>query len=239
MTASALVAQEATVASRRARRAALAIGWRIAPMSFVLGVAFGAYAVVAGLPAVATVVMSAAMFAGGAQFAVVSLATAGAGLLAAAATAMLLNGRYVVMGISIAGALRGPWWRRLAESATLNDPSWVAALREDGSVDRTTLLLSAVGQYVAWVGGTWLGALLGPRIGSIEAVGLDAVMPMFFASLLIADLRLRPPSSRQRALTVAIVAGIVALALSPIAPAGVPALAAAGAVLVGRRGGAR
>lgn len=219
------------------RRHALAVGWRIAPISFVFSAAFGAYAVGVGMPAVAALAMSVLMFSGGAQMAMVSLAGAGAGLLPSAATGLLLNARYLLIGASVAPSLRGPWWKRLAAAATLNDPSWIYAVRSDGSVDSTRLLWSSLGQYVGWVAGTVVGVIVGPKIGSIETIGLDTVMPMFFVSLFVADLRTRDGADRRHALRVAAGAAVVALALAPFAPAGVPVLVAVAVVLVlgGRR----
>lgn len=219
------------------RRDALAVGWGIAPISFVFSAAFGAYAVAVGMPAVAALAMSVLMFSGGAQMAMVSLAGAGAGLLPAAVTGLLLNARYLLIGASVAPALPGPWWKRVAAAATLNDPSWIYAVRRDGSVNRTRLLWSSLGQYVGWVAGTVVGVLLGPKIGSIETIGLDTVMPMFFVSLFVADLRARSGAERRRALRIAAGAAAIALALAPFAPAGVPVLVAVAVilVLVGRR----
>lgn len=219
------------------RRAALAMGWRIAPISFVFSAAFGAYAVGVGMPGLAAIAMSVLVFSGGAQMAMVSLVGAGAGLPTAATTGLLLNARYLLIGASVAPALPGRWWRRIAASATLNDPSWIFAVRSDGSVDRTRLLWSSLGQYIGWVAGTVAGVLLGPRIGSVETVGLDTVMPMFFVSLLVADVKVRRHDDRRVALRMAGGAALIALALCPFAPAGVPVLVAVAVILlvVGRR----
>ena len=214
------------------RRAALAMGWRIAPISFVFSAAFGAYAVGVGMPGVAAILMSVLVFSGGAQMAMVSLAGAGAGVATAAATGFLLNARYLLIGASVAPALPGRWWKRVAAAATLNDPSWIFAVRSDGSVDRTRLLWSSLGQYVGWVAGTVVGVLLGPRIGSIETIGLDTVMPMFFVSLLVADLKTRRPDDRRGALRNAGAAALIALLLAPFAPAGVPVLVAVAVILL-------
>ncbi|MFA4929064.1 MAG: AzlC family ABC transporter permease, partial [Patulibacter sp.] len=133
---------------------------------------------------------------------------------------------------SVAPALPGRWWKRVAAAATLNDPSWIFAVRSDGSVDRTRLLWSSLGQYVGWVAGTVVGVLLGPRIGSIETIGLDTVMPMFFVSLLVADLKTRRPDDRRGALRNAGAAALIALLLAPFAPAGVPVLVAVAVILL-------
>ncbi len=64
-----------------------------------------------------------------------------------------------------------------------------------------------------------------------RALGLDAVFPTFFLALLVAEVR------DKARLAAAALGGAVALALVPVAPVGVPVLAAASAALVGLRAG--
>jgi len=84
-----------------------------------------------------------------------------------------------------------------------------------------------VPQLGAWIAGTVVGAAAGGLLGDPEALGLDVVFPAFFLILLAEELRDR------RALTVAVVAGLVALSLVPFTPPGVPVVAACGAALLG------
>jgi predicted branched-subunit amino acid permease len=77
--------------------------------------------------------------------------------------------------------------------------------------------------------GTLAGVLIGDRLGSPEDLGLDALFPAFFLGLLIEEGRTRA------GIVVAIVGAAIALALTPVAPPGVPILAASLAVLVGVR----
>jgi predicted branched-subunit amino acid permease len=97
----------------------------------------------------------------------------------------------------------------------------------DGTFDRAMLFGSTAIQYVSWVGGTVLGALGGGVLGDPERLGLDAVYPAFFAGLLLKELR------DGRAMGVAAAGAVIALALVPFAPAGVPILAASSAALLG------
>ena len=61
---------------------------------------------------VAPVVMSAIVFAGSAQFGSLAVLAAGGGAGAAIAAGVLLNMRYLPMGISIAASTHGGWFRR-------------------------------------------------------------------------------------------------------------------------------
>ena len=68
------------------------------------------------------------------------------------------------------------------------------------------------------------GDLLDP-----EAIGLDAAFPALFLALLAPYLRSR------RALATAVVAAVITLVLLPVAPPGVPIVAASLAALIGLR----
>ncbi len=86
---------------------------------------------------------------------------------------------------------------------------------------------STVPQYAAWVGGTVVGVLGEDLIGDLEKVGLDVVFPAFFLVLLKHEL------GNARAVAVALTAAALALVLVPIAPPGVPVVAACAAALLG------
>jgi predicted branched-subunit amino acid permease len=82
--------------------------------------------------------------------------------------------------------------------------------------------------YPCWVGGTAIGVFAGDLITDPEALGLDAIFPAFFLALLFEELR------RGRfAVAAACIGGAIALALTPVAPAGVPVIAASAAALLG------
>lgn len=188
--------------------------------SLLLGLSFGVLARPLMGP-VATIVMSVVVFAGSAQFAALAVLSAGGGAAAAIVAGMLLNLRFVPMGIAIAPSLRaGPLGRALRGQA-LVDASWALANRGSGRFDVEFLLGSTLAQYPAWVGGTVLGALAGGALGDPRSLGLDAIFPAFFLGLLVVELR------RPRARPVAALGAAVALVLTPFTPAGVPIIAAA------------
>ena len=62
-----------------------------------------------------------------------------------------------------------------------------------------------------------------------QALGLDAMFPAFFVVLLAGEARTRPT------ITAAAAGALIALALMPFTPAGIPVVAAAGAALLGLR----
>jgi branched chain amino acid efflux pump len=193
--------------------------------SLLLGLSFGVLARPLMGP-VATIVMSVIVFAGSAQFAALAVLSAGGGAAAAIVAGMLLNLRFVPMGIAIAPSLRsGPLGRALRGQA-LVDASWALANRGGGRFDIDFLLGSTLAQYPAWVGGTVLGALAGGLIGNPKSLGLDAIFPAFFLGLLAAEAR------RPHARPIAALGAVIALVLTPLTPAGVPIIVAAVAVFV-------
>jgi 4-azaleucine resistance transporter AzlC len=201
--------------------------------AFLLAVSFGVLAepVIGGT---AAVVMSAILFAGSSQFASVAVLAAGGGPAAAIAAGLLLNARYVPMGIALAPSLRGGPLRRAAIGQAMIDFSWAAASRGEGRFDAPFMLGATLPSYPAWVAGTAIGVLAGDVIGDPAALGLDALFPAFFLCLLVEG-ELRPGLPA----LVALLGCLIALALIPFTPAGIPVIAASGAALLGLRGNGR
>ncbi len=193
------------------------------------GISFGLLARAAGMGALPPVVMSATTFAGSAQFAAAGILEAGGAVGAAVAAAVLLNARYGPMGISIAPVFRGPAWRRLLAAQLIVDESWAISGGRDGRFDLGRLIGSGVVLYVAWVGSTAVGALGGAVLGDPDALGLDAAFPALFLALLWPQVR------EGRAVVAALAGAAIALALMPVAPPGVPIIAASLACLAGIR----
>ena len=194
----------------------------------LLATSFGVLARDAGMPAWATVLMSAVVFAGSAQIGALTIIGAGGGLGSALGAATLMNSRFLPIGIAFAPFLRGGPLRRAAEGQTVVDASLaIARDREGTGYDRGLLFGSSAAQYTTWVSGTAVGAVAGSLIGDPERLGLDAIFPAFFLALLIAELR------SGRAQLVAVAGALIALALVPFTPPGVPVLVASVATLIG------
>ncbi len=203
---------------------------RVAPIALtvaVFGVSFGVLARSADMGAAASIVMSATTFAGSAQFAAASVHAAGGGVGAAVVAAVLLNARYAPISVTAAHAFDGSVWRRLVEAQLVVDESWIVARRADGRFDRRVLLGAGMLLYACWVTGTALGAVAGTALADPASLGLDAAFPALFLALLVSQLASR------RALAAAVTGGAIAAALIPVAPPGVPIIAAAAACVVG------
>ncbi len=213
-------------------RAGVRAGLPFAIAGFLVATSFGVLARDVGMPAWGAVLMSAIVFAGSAQIAALSILGAGGGLSSALGTAALMNSRFLPMGIAFAPSLPGRPAFRAAQGQAVVDVSLVVAQDGEGGYDRGLLFGSSAIQYSTWVAGTAVGALAGPVIGDPETIGLDAVYPAFFLALMIGELQ------GGRAKGVAAAGALIALALVPFTPPGIPVLAASLATLIGliRRG---
>jgi 4-azaleucine resistance transporter AzlC len=193
------------------------------------GISFGVVALAAGFSPAAAIVMSATTFGGSAQFAAVSVLESGGTVAAATAAAILLNLRYVPIGVSVAPVMTGdPMWRFLTAQLVV-DESWAIANRGGGRFDRGRLLGAGIVLYLAWLSTTAVGALGGAFLGDPQVLGLDAAFPALFLGLLW------PQVKERRPLAAAILGAAIAVTLVPFAPPGVPIIAAAAGCLLGLR----
>ena len=206
------------------------------PFALVVGVvafSFGVLARSLGWGVLAPIVFSVATFSVTAQFAVAAVLGAGSGAFTAIAAAVLLNTRFLPIGISVAPFLKGGPLRRALESQTILTTSWALAIRTRGSFDRAFMIGATLPQYFAWTVGTAIGVLTHGIGGSVKKLGLDAIFPAFFLALLMRGIG----SGGKRAIAATAIAAVLSAALIPIAPPGVPVLAASGAALLGLKGG--
>ena len=209
-------------------------GLPLALVVFVIAVSFGVLARSLGWGVLAPIAFSVTTFSVAAQFAVLAVIGAGGGVFLAIAAAMLLNARFLPMGMAVGPSLKGGRLRRALESQAIITTSWALAIRGGGRFDRTFLIGATIPQYVAWVAGTVVGVLAHViSVRGVERLGLDAIFPAFFLALLIREFG----GEKKRMIAVIAIAAALTVVLIPIAPPGVPVLAACGAALLGLKGG--
>jgi 4-azaleucine resistance transporter AzlC len=210
-------------ARRRILRDALAIG--LATGAY--GLSFGVLSEAAGLSLLQTVALSALVFTGATQLSVIGTLAAGGGLAAALVNGLLLASRHVAYGISVARVVSGPLWRRLLGAQILIDESTaMAKAQDDEESSRLAFWATGISVYVCWNASTVVGALAGSTISDPAAFGLDVVFPAAFVALLAPQLR------RPGAPAAALAGAVIAAALVPFTPPGVPMIAASLGVLV-------
>ena len=196
-----------------------------------VGVLFGYLARAAGLSPLAAVLMSGTTFAGSAQFAAVAVLAGGGTAWAAVSASALLNARYLPLGLAIAPALRGPFWKRLLLAQFVVDETWAVAYIGAGRFSRERLVGSGLVLYATHIAATAIGAVAATVPGDLSAWGLDSAFPALFVVLLWPHLR---GLSRVAA---ALLGAMIALSLTPLTPPGIPVIAAAFACFLGAKGG--
>jgi 4-azaleucine resistance transporter AzlC len=189
------------------------------------GLTFGAVATAAGLSVIQAVVMSAVMFTGASQFALVGILGAGGAPLAALSASLLLGLRNTFYGVPIARLVRPRGLRRAWTAHFVIDETTAMAMAQPTvRAGRRAFWATGITLFVLWNLGTLVGALIGSGINT-SAFGLDAAAPAIFLALLW------PQLVREHGRAVALGAVIVTLSLVTVVPAGVPIIAAAAAAI--------
>lgn len=162
------------------------------------------------------------MFTGASQFALVGVVAAGGGVWAGALAAGLLGTRNALYGLRLSSILDVRTWRRpLAAHFVIDETTAMAIARADPSLSRFAFWATGLALFVLWNSGTLAGALATHAISDPRVFGLDAAPPAAFLALLAPRLRAREP------LAIAIAAAVVAIAVLPFVPPGVPLLVVA------------
>jgi predicted branched-subunit amino acid permease len=199
-------------------RDALVVGLAVG----MYGLSFGALAVATGFTLWQAVALSAVMFTGGSQFAYIGVIGAGGSSLAAATAALLLGARNTLYGVAMTPLVPTRGWRQVAAAQLTIDESTAMAL---GHVDparpqaaRTAFWATGISVFVCWNLATVLGALGAASLGDPAQWGLDAMVPAAFLALLWPRLKSRST------VAVAVIAAVLAVVVSLVAPPGIPVL---------------
>ena len=228
------VASLAAVSATRTATLRDAVGLGLAVGLY--GVAFGAAADAAGLDVWQALVLSAVMFTGASQFALVGVLGAGGSGLAAIGSALLLGTRNTVYGVRLLPVLRpaGVLPRVGAAHWVIDETTALAVAAPDRRLARLAFLVGGATLYLTWNATTVVGALGAAALGETAQAALDAVVPAAFLALLWPRLqRGFPEAAVQR--RVAIGGAVVALLLTPVVPPGVQVVAAVVAVALAGR----
>ncbi|GAB2469558.1 AzlC family ABC transporter permease [Jatrophihabitans fulvus] len=204
-------------------RDALGVGVAVGAYGF----AFGAASVASGLDVLQTCLLSLLAFTGGTQFAVVGVVAGGGSFGAALAGGLLLGSRNTLYAMRLAPLLRVRGWRRLlAAHGTIDESTAMAVARDDPRDSRTAFWWTFGGVFTFWNLTTLAGALVGSVVDPRD-YGLDAVVPAAFLALLAPRLRAGRLEKR-----IAVTGAVIAAALIPVTPPGVPVLASCAALLL-------
>ncbi|HEY5797459.1 MAG TPA: AzlC family ABC transporter permease [Bosea sp. (in: a-proteobacteria)] len=181
------------------------------PGIIVFAVAFGAAASAKGLSLLETLLMSGLVYGGVSQLVALELWRpewswgAIAGLAVVTAT---VNARMILQGASLQ-----PWFASYSKALNawhlffFTDANWLIGTRyrAEGGRDLGLLVGAGLALWIVWIAFSGLGHLLGALVSDPRKYGIDLVMPIFFAAMIV-------PLWRGRRATVPwVVAGLVAL----------------------------
>ncbi len=181
---------------------------------FATGLVFGTLTSQKGLTLVEAVAMSGFVFGGLAQM--VSLQSWPSDFTVAAMLTLMLvtltvNLRLFLMSLSFRPWLGGlPAWQAYPTLLFMTDVGWLRAMRyrAEGGGDVGFFLGGGLVLFVTWVASTGVGHAFANLLTNPRALGIDLLLPIFFASLLIPAWR-----GRRRAVPW-LISGIVALVVA-------------------------
>jgi 4-azaleucine resistance transporter AzlC len=173
-----------------------------------IGLLFGAVAAGKGMSVAEIGLMSALVFAGGAQFAAIETWIHPAPIAALAFATFLINVRHVLMGASLSPKVTMTRAQEFLAFFFMTDESW--ALSERRAIDRPVTgaywMVMGVVLYTNWVVSTTLGAILGSFLGDPARLGADFAFTALFIGLIAGFGR-----NRVTLITVAVSAVVAAL----------------------------
>jgi 4-azaleucine resistance transporter AzlC len=165
------------------------------PGTLVMAAAFGTLAAQKGLSFAEAGLMSMLVFAGASQMVALE-AWAGSWTVGAVLTltlvTMTVNSRFVLMSASLR-----PWfadlpaWQAYPALLLTVDANWLLAMRHrsEGGADVGVYVGSGLVLWAFWVAGTMPGHLLGGLVSDPRRFGLDLVLPIFMAAILVPQWR--------------------------------------------------
>lgn len=199
-------------------RHGMALSVPLVPGVVVFAAAFGAAAAAKGLSLGEAIAMSALVFAGLSQMVALEVwrpewTLAGLGSLVL--LTMVVNSRMVLMGAAL-----HPWLSAYSHRFNalhlhgLTDANWLLATRyhDRGGRDLGILIGSGLALWLVWVAMTVPGYLAGAWVAEPRRYGLDLVMPIFFAIMLV------PMWKGMRRALPWVVSGVVALVVARLVP---------------------
>lgn len=175
------------------------------------GIIYGTLAAGAGLSAAQAIGMSLLVFAGSAQFIVLSLLSGGAGAAVVLLTTLVVNLRHALYSATLQPFVRHlPAHWRAPLAFWLTDEAFAVVQHRYAEDDHSAhkhwyFLGAALAMYLNWQLCTLIGVLFGQHVPNLAAWGLDFAMLATFIGVVVPMLRNWPQTAA------ALVAGVVAL----------------------------
>lgn len=154
-----------------------------------IGISFGIVAASAGMSVWLTGLMSLIVYAGSAQFILVSLLAIGTPIVSIVLSVFLVNSRMILMSMTTASFFKkNSMFENILIGSLLTDESFALSMNKlnftDNKLSFKWFNTVNVLAYVVWFVSSILGAMLGKVISSPEKFGLDFAITAMFIGLL-------------------------------------------------------
>lgn len=154
------------------------------------------------------------------EFLFIGVIFAGGSPFSAALAGLLVNSRHIPFSFATSD-LTGKGAKSLLGYHIMNDESVVFGLaQETESEKRAAFWLCGIGILLCWPIGVVIGEVLGSFINDTHIYGMDAMFPAIILALSL------PALSDKRLRLTAVIGAVIAVATTPILPAGIPVLLA-------------
>ena len=163
----------------------------VLPGMIAFGIAVGATAARKGFSLADSVLMNVLVYGGASQMVAMEVWPERITLASLAALALLtatVNARMLLIGASLRPWLGPlPSWQAYPMLHLSTDPGWLIAMRYrgEGGNDAAVFLGAGLLVWAVWMAATTVGYLMGALVSDPRRIGLDLVMPIFFAAMLI------------------------------------------------------
>lgn len=155
---------------------------------FAIGLVFGVLARQAGMGVLETVLMSALVFSGAAQFVVVGMWASPVPVFGVVLATLVVGLRHLLMGAALA-----PWFAKLSRSQAygsvffMADENWALTMGEfaKGRRDAAFLLGGGLVMFFSWTTSTLIGRTIGDFVRDPARWGLDFAFTAVFLALLV------------------------------------------------------
>ena len=177
-----------------------------------VGLAMGIVANTSHLSVLAVLLMSLIVYAGSAQFIIISMLLAGSPISAIVLSTFLINSRMILMSMSIAQYFKkDSLLQNIALGSLLTDETFALSMNKLNQTDHQLrphwLHAANILAYLVWAAATVVGCLLGNLIADPNQFGLDfAVVGMFIGLLYLQIITDRSKTLKTQLLVVLFVA---------------------------------
>lgn len=158
-----------------------------------IGISFGIVAASAGMSVLMATLMSLIVYAGSAQFILVSLLAIGTPIVSIALSVFLVNSRMILMSMTTANFFKkNSIFENILIGSLITDESFALSMNKlnftNGKLGFKWFNTVNVMAYLVWVVSTMVGAMLGKIINNPEKLGLDFALVAMFVGLLYLQL---------------------------------------------------